>query len=107
MDTPFFSPASLTGMVLGGAQATLFAMGVYNPCGHPLAPTVKVCGNPTTVRSWGESIDVDLSCAREASSTDHAVRLLDALKTAVSGIATAAERDREGVFSIPLAREPL
>lgn len=31
MDTPFFSPVSLTGMVLAGAQVSLFAMGVFNP----------------------------------------------------------------------------
>jgi altronate dehydratase len=31
MDTPFFSPCSITGMVAAGAQVTLFSMGVFNP----------------------------------------------------------------------------
>lgn len=61
MDTPFFSPVSLTGMVLGGAQLSLFAMGVFNPSGMPLAPTVKICGNPGTLRNWSDSIDLDVS----------------------------------------------
>lgn len=60
MDTPFFSPCSITGMVAGGAQVTLFSMGVFNPSGNPLAPTIKVCGNPQTVRHWGDGIDVNL-----------------------------------------------
>ena len=61
MDTPFFSPTSLSGMILGGAQVTLFAMGVFNPSGMPLAPTIKICGNPQTLERWGKSIDLDVS----------------------------------------------
>jgi altronate dehydratase large subunit len=61
MDTPFFSPCSITGMVAAGAQITLFSMGVFNPSGNPLAPTIKVCGNPQTVEHWEDGIDVDLS----------------------------------------------
>ena len=60
MDTPFFSPCSITGMVAAGAQITLFSMGVFNPSGNPLAPTIKVCGNPETVQRWSDGIDVAL-----------------------------------------------
>ena len=61
MDTPFFSPTSLTGMFLGGAQLALFAVGIFNPSGNPLMPTIKVCGNPNTCSEWYEAIDVDVS----------------------------------------------
>lgn len=60
MDTPFFSPCSITGMVAAGAQITLFSMGVFNPSGNPLSPTIKICGNPETVSHWRDGIDVAL-----------------------------------------------
>ncbi|MDA0868805.1 MAG: UxaA family hydrolase, partial [Proteobacteria bacterium] len=36
-------------------------MGVFNPSGNPLAPTIKICGNPQTLEHWGDGIDVNLS----------------------------------------------
>ena len=53
MDTPFFTPVSLTGMVAAGAQIVLFALGVFNPGGAPLAPTVRLSGNARTLADWG------------------------------------------------------
>ena len=34
---------------------------VHNAIGAPVAPTVKVTGNPNTARAMGENIDVDVS----------------------------------------------
>lgn len=61
MDTPFFSPVSITGMVCAGAQLTLFGLGVFNPSGNPIAPTIKVCGNPHTIACWPDAFDADVS----------------------------------------------
>ena len=103
MDTPFFSPCSMTGMIAGGAQLTLFAMGVFNPSGNPLAPTIKVCGNPATLARWGDGIDVGLAELIDARiHLDEAGgRVHDAVIRVASGETTHTERWGEGQFIIP------
>jgi altronate dehydratase large subunit len=103
MDTPFFSPCSITGMVAGGAQLTLFSMGVFNPSGNPLAPTIKVCGNPQTIADWPDGIDVDLSpMIRGDLSLDQAADMvLSHMIQTASGQATLTEQWGEGQFMIP------
>lgn len=109
MDTPFFSPISMTGMVAAGAQITLFAMGVFNPSGNPLAPTIKVCGNPKTLSDWQDSIDVDVSAAitHSASLEDMAQRIEAQLQRIASGAQSRAEFWREGQIMIPYSRSLL
>ncbi len=103
MDTPFFSPCSITGMVAAGAQVTLFAMGVFNPSGNPLSPTVKVCGNPDTVRDWPDGIDVALVDLIEGRvSLDTAAgRLGELVLRVAGGEPTHTERWGEGQFIVP------
>ncbi len=103
MDTPFFSPCSITGMVAAGAQITLFSMGVFNPSGNPLAPTLKICGNPNTIRDWPDGIDVDLSSLiRGNASLEEASEMLrKRIATVASGDITHTERWGEGQFIIP------
>ena len=109
MDTPFFSPCSLTGMIAGGAQVTLFGMGVFNPSGNPIAPTIKVCGNPLTMSTWRDSIDADLSDVLTASvGLDEAAQILGALLIEVAqGRETRAEYWGEGQFIVPKTLTPL
>ena len=103
MDTPFFSPCSITGMVAAGAQVTLFAMGVFNPSGNPMAPTVKVCGNPDTLRDWPDGIDVALADLIEGriSLGTAADRLGDVVLRVAGGETTHTERWGEGQFIVP------
>lgn len=103
MDTPFFSPCSITGMVAAGAQITLFAMGVFNPSGNPLAPTIKVCGNPTTLRDWSDGIDVPLADLIEGRITldSAAERLRQVILRVAGGEMTHTERWGEGQFIVP------
>lgn len=61
MNTPSAACESMTGLAAGGAQIILFSTGRGNAIGAPVAPTVKVTGNPNTARTMGESIDVDVS----------------------------------------------
>ncbi len=109
MDTPFFSPCSITGMVAAGAQLTLFGLGVFNPSGNPLAPTVKVCGNPITAARWRDAIDVDLSdvLVQRLSLGQAAQRLRDFLLDTAAGRESSAERWREGQFIVPKTLTPL
>ena len=103
MDTPFFSPCSITGMVAAGAQITLFSMGVFNPSGNPLAPTIKVCGNPQTLLDWADGIDVGLDqVIAGAMSLDSARDLIaQSVLSIAQGAMTKTEAWGEGQFIIP------
>ena len=103
MDTPFFSPCSITGMVAAGAQITLFSMGVFNPSGNPLAPTLKVCGNPKTVEHWSDGIDVDLSdlLTGKISLEEAGQEVTLAVLQVADGLQTKTEAWGEGQFIIP------
>lgn len=109
MDTPFFSPASLNAMVAGGAVAVLFVIGVFNPCGHELAPTLKICANKDTVNNWPDVVDVDLSSLIDGglSIEEAGHHIADSLKQVSSGERTAAEIYGERSTSIPYANWPL
>jgi altronate dehydratase large subunit len=103
MDTPFFSPVSITGMVAAGATLTLFGIGVFNPSGCPLAPTVKVCGNPATARTWTDMVDVDVSAMLDGSLTlDGAAQsLARTVRAVASGTLTHTEHWGEGQVMVP------
>ena len=103
MDTPFFSPCSITGMVAAGAQITLFSMGVFNPSGNPLAPTLKICGNPQTVKNWSDGIDVNLSglITGEMSLDEGGNQVLQTVLDTANGLLTNTEKWGEGQFIIP------
>ena len=103
MDTPFFSPCSITGMVAGGAQITLFSMGVFNPSGNPLSPTIKVCGNPQTLENWGDGIDIGLDAliAGEMSLDVAGERIAEVVLRVAGGEVTRTEAWGEGQFIVP------
>ena len=61
MNTPSAACESMTGLAAGGAQIIIFSTGRGNAIGAPIAPTVKVTGNPNTARTMRENIDVDVS----------------------------------------------
>jgi altronate dehydratase large subunit len=61
MDTPSAACESMTGLVGGGAQIIIFSTGRGNAIGAPVAPTIKITGNPHTAKSMPENIDVDVS----------------------------------------------
>lgn len=109
MHTPFFSPTSLTGMVLAGAQISLFAMGVYNPSGMPLAPTLKICGNPQTLSDWPDGIDLDVSGIITGSSDydDAADSIRNLIAEIADGKLTKAEEWQEGQIIVPISQLPL
>jgi altronate dehydratase large subunit len=61
MDTFAAAVESMTALAAGGCQIILFATGQGNPAGDRIAPTIKVCGNPETVRDLRDHIDFDVS----------------------------------------------
>lgn len=61
MDAPAPGVENLTALVAGGCHAVLFSTGKGNCSGHPVAPVIKVSGNPYTVDVLRDNIDVDVS----------------------------------------------
>ena len=109
MDTPFFTPLSLTGMAATGANLTLFGIGQFNPSACPLTPTLKVCGNAGTIARWRDALDVDASVVLDGRVTlDGVADRIAARVAALSrGEPTAAERWREGQIVWPREHPPL
>lgn len=109
MDTPFFTPLSLTGMVEGGANMVLFGLGQFNSSGTPIAPTLKICGNAQTMARWSDGIDIDASpvLTGEASLDDIADRVEAAATAVANGAPSAAERWGEGQIIMPRNNAPL
>jgi len=109
MDTPFFSPVSLTGMMMAGCTIGLFAMGVYNPSGNMLCPTIKICGNPKTLQQWSGEIDIDLSLYFLGQETQIQAlsRITKEINLIFGGKPSIAEKNKEGQFMLTRSLEAL
>jgi len=109
MDTPFFSPVSLTGMMMAGCTIGLFAMGVYNPSGNMLCPTIKICGNPKTLQQWSGEIDIDLSLYFLGQETQIQAlsRITKEINLIFGGKPSIAEKNKEGQFMLTRCLEAL
>lgn len=93
MDTPSAACESMTGLVGGGAQIILFSTGRGNAIGAPVAPTVKITGNPLTAKAMPENIDIDVSGIIDTGETIAAAaeRLWAEVVKVASGKLTRAE----------------
>ena len=60
MDSPGQDIDSITGMVASGAQIILFSTGRGTPTGNPIAPVIKITGNPDTYRIMEDNIDMNM-----------------------------------------------
>ena len=102
MNTPSAACESMTGLLAGGAQIILFSTGRGNAIGAPIAPTVKITGNPRTARSMPENIDVDVSAVitEGEALADAADRLWLEVRRIAQGKLTRAEVLHEGQLSV-------
>jgi altronate dehydratase large subunit len=98
MDTPFFSPESITAMVAAGAQLVVFTTGAGNSYGSALAPTFKVSANADACARLGEQIDFAASAVLDGTESfdDTSARALGALVDVASGTLTFGEIVGEG-----------
>lgn len=98
MDTPYFSPESMTAMVAAGAQMVVFTTGAGNSYCSALAPTFKMSANPDACARLREQIDFAATGVLDGSVTfdDAAARALDALLGVASGTLTYGEIVGEG-----------
>jgi altronate dehydratase large subunit len=58
VDGTGFDVPSMTGMVAAGAQIVAFTTGKGSPVGYPIAPVIKITGNPNTYQRLEEIIDL-------------------------------------------------
>jgi len=98
MDTPYFSPESITAMVASGAQIVLFTTGAGNSYCSLVAPTLKISANPQTCARLTEQIDIAAAeiVAGTASLDDVGARALSQLIDVASGALTFGEIVGEG-----------
>lgn len=93
MDAPAPGVENLTALAAGGTHLVIFSTGKGNTIGNPVSPTIKVSGNPSTVKALRDNIDVDLSAViTEGASLEEAAKILETEVIAVcNGKMTKAE----------------
>lgn len=89
MDTPSFSPESLTGMALGGCQLCLFTTGVGNPYSDMIMPTLKITARKSTGKNLKNHIDIDISHINEGETA--VGKINKQVMVTISGQLTKAE----------------
>ncbi len=98
MDTPYFSPESITAMVAAGAQLVIFTTGAGNSYCSLVAPTVKMSANPEACATLTEQIDIAAHGVLEGSTTAEAMADagVERLLAIASGTCTFGEIVGEG-----------
>ena len=93
MIEPGLDVESMTGLAAAGAQIIIMTTGRGSPCGNPVAPVIKICGNPKTCDWMASNIDVDASKIITSNKTikDIADILWSKLKKTCDGEKTYAE----------------
>lgn len=103
MDTSSAAAECCTLQAAGGFAVHLFPTGQGNVIGNPIMPVIKLSGNPRTVRTMGEHIDLDVTgiLRRESTIDEAGDALIDMTVRVASGRITAAEalRHREFVMT--------
>ncbi|HKL63650.1 MAG TPA: UxaA family hydrolase [Woeseiaceae bacterium] len=93
MDTSSAAAECVTLMAAAGYVVHLFPTGQGNIVGNPILPVIKLTGNPRTVRTMSEHIDVDVSgiIRREMTLDDAGDALIESVRETANGRLTAAE----------------
>jgi (2R)-sulfolactate sulfo-lyase subunit beta len=93
MDTSSAAAECVTLMAAGGYVIHTFPTGQGNIIGNPIVPVIKISGNPKTIRTMGEHIDVDVSgvLRRDLTLDTAGDALIDMIIRTANGRLTAAE----------------
>jgi (2R)-sulfolactate sulfo-lyase subunit beta len=102
MDTSSAAAECVTLMAAGGYVVHTFPTGQGNVIGNPIVPVIKISGNPKTIRTMGEHIDVDVSgvLRREQTLDTAGDALIDMIIRTANGRLTAAEALGHREFSL-------
>ena len=84
---------SMTGLAAGGAQLIVFNTGIGNPAANPVAPTIKLTGNPFTVQKSPDDLDIDVSdvISNGLSLEDAGERIFKEILSVTNGKMTFSE----------------
>jgi (2R)-sulfolactate sulfo-lyase subunit beta len=93
MDTSSAAAECVTLMGAGGYVLHTFPTGQGNIIGNPILPVIKITGNPRTVRTMAEHVDVDVSgvLRREMTISQAGDALIEMVVRTANGRLTAAE----------------
>jgi (2R)-sulfolactate sulfo-lyase subunit beta len=93
MDTSSAAAECCTLQAAAGYVVHMFPTGQGNVIGNPIMPVVKISGNPRTVRTMSEHIDVDVTgiLRREQTIAGAGDALIDMVLRTANGRLTAAE----------------
>lgn len=93
MDTSSAAAEAVTLWAASGAVVHLFPTGQGNIVGNPIEPVIKLSGNPLTVKTMSEHIDVDVSglLQREFTIEEAGDKLWDEMIRVCNGRLTSAE----------------
>lgn len=93
MDTSSAAAECITLMAAAGYVVHTFPTGQGNIIGNPIVPVIKISGNPRTIRTMPEHIDVDVSgvLRRESTIPQAGDALIDQIIRVANGRLTAAE----------------
>ncbi len=93
MDTSSAAAECVTLMAAAGYVVHTFPTGQGNIIGNPIVPVIKITGNPRTVRTMSEHIDVDVSgiLRREMTISQAGDALIEMVVRTANGRLTAAE----------------
>jgi (2R)-sulfolactate sulfo-lyase subunit beta len=93
MDTSSAAAECVTLMAAAGYAVHTFPTGQGNVIGNPIVPVIKISGNPRTVRTMSEHIDLDVSgiLRREMTISQAGDALIEMIMRTANGRLTAAE----------------
>jgi (2R)-sulfolactate sulfo-lyase subunit beta len=102
MDTSSAAAECVTLMAAAGYVIHTFPTGQGNVVGNPIVPVIKISGNPRTLRTMAEHIDVDVTgvLTREMTIEQAGDALIDMIRRTANGRATAAEALGHREFSM-------
>jgi (2R)-sulfolactate sulfo-lyase subunit beta len=102
MDTSSAAAECVTLMAAGGYVVHTFPTGQGNVIGNPIVPVIKISGNPKTLRTMGEHIDVDVTgiLRRDQTIDSAGDTLIDMILRTANGRLTAAEALGHREFSM-------
>ncbi|GAA0301865.1 UxaA family hydrolase [Halarchaeum salinum] len=93
MDTPGYDIESVVGKVAAGAQVVAFTTGRGSTTGNPVAPVIKVTGNPKTWERMANNMDVNASTVIDGEAIESVgERVYDELLAVADGKRTEAEK---------------
>jgi altronate dehydratase large subunit len=94
MVEPGLDVVSITALAAAGANAIVFTTGRGTPFGSPVAPVIKICGNPKTCEYMGTNFDIDASTIITDNKTieDISELLWNKVKNVCNGEKTITEQ---------------